>query len=60
MRYWVRRTQIVNVDVIKQKVYLSNVEQLLKNIEGYKNEAKFQIELSTVDWYFISLLYLLT
>jgi len=50
MRYFVRRTQLVNVDVIKQKVYLSNVQQLMKNIEGYKKEALIQAELSAVDW----------
>ena len=50
MRYWVRRKQIVNVDVVKQKMYLGNVQLFLKNIETYKKEAKIQTELSSVDW----------
>lgn len=51
MRYWVRRKQIVNVDVVKQKMYLGNVQLFLKNIETYKKEAKIQTELSSVDWF---------
>jgi len=52
----VRRMQIVNVDLIKQKMYLGNVQLLLKNIETYKKEAKIQAELSSVDWFVESLL----
>jgi len=47
--YLIRKKDF-NIDIIKQKVFVSNVELLIKKIKQFKREINISPELTEVDW----------